>query len=52
VEIDVVGEGAGLQGKGHALRDHLLIEVWCTKGCLIEAIYERSEWFVLFLSKA
>jgi len=29
-----------------------LIEVWCTKSCLTKAIYERSEWFVLFLSDA
>jgi len=35
-----------------ALEDHLLIEVWCTKSCLTEAIYERSEWFVLFLLDA
>jgi len=26
--------------------------VWCTKSCLTEAIYERSEWFALFLSDA
>jgi len=52
VEVDVVGEGAGLQGKCHALEDHLLIEVWGTKSCLTEAIYERFEWFALFLSDA
>ena len=26
--------------------------MWCTKSCLIEAIYERSEWFALFLFDA
>jgi len=26
--------------------------VWGAKGCLTEAIYERSEWFALFLSNA
>jgi len=26
--------------------------VWCTKICLTEAVYERSEWFALFLSDA
>jgi len=45
VEIDVVGERAGLE-------DHLLIEVWCAKSCFTEVIYERSEWFALFLSDA
>jgi len=52
VEVDLVGEGAGLQGKCHALEDHLLVEVWGAKSCLIEAIYECSEWFTLFLSNA
>jgi len=52
VEVDVVGEGAGLQGKCHALKDHFLVEVWGAKSCLTEAIYERSEWFALFLSIA
>jgi len=52
VEVDVVGEGAGLQGKCHALEYHLLVEVWGAKSCLTEVIYERSEWFALFLSNA
>jgi len=52
VEVDVVGEGVGLYGKCHALEDHLLVEVWGAKSCLTEVIYERSEWFVLFLSNA
>ena len=52
MEVDVVGEGAGLQGKCHALEDHLLVEVWGAKSCLTDAIYERSEWFPLFLSNA
>ena len=52
MEVDVVGEGAGLQGKCHALEDHLLVEVWGAKSCLTDAIYERSEWFALFLSNA
>jgi len=34
------------------LKDHLLVEVWSAKSCLTEAIYERSEWFALFLSNA
>jgi len=29
-----------------------LVEVWGSKSCLTEAIYERSEWFALFLSNA
>jgi len=29
-----------------------LVEVWGAKSCLTEAIYERSEWFALFLSNA
>ena len=52
MEVDVVGEGVGLYGKCHALEDHLLVEVWGAKSCLTEVIYERSEWFVLFLSNA
>jgi len=52
VEVDVVGEGARLQGKCHALEYHLLVEVWGVKSCLTEVIYERSEWFALFLSNA
>jgi len=50
--VEVVGEGPGLQGKCHALEDHLLVEVWGAKSCLTEAIYERSEWFALLLSNA
>jgi len=52
VEVDVVGEGVGLQGKCHALEYHLLVEVWDAKSCFTEAIYERSEWFALLLSNA
>jgi len=29
-----------------------MVEVWCTKGGFAEAIDERSEWFVGFLSDA
>ena len=29
-----------------------MVEVWGAKGSLTEAIYERSEWFALFLSNA
>jgi len=29
-----------------------MVEIWGVKSCLIEAIYERSEWFALFLSNA
>jgi len=32
------------------LEYHLLVEVWCTKGGFTEAIDERSEWFIGFLS--
>ena len=52
MEVDVVGEGAELQGKCHALENHLLVEVWGAKSCLTEAIYERSKWFALFPSNA
>ena len=52
MEVDVVGEGAGLQGKSHALEDHLLVEVWGANSCLTESVYEHSEWFALFLSNA
>jgi len=52
VEVDIIGEGAGLEGECHTLEDHFLIEVWGSKGCLTETINERSEWFALFLSNA
>ena len=52
MEVDIVGEGVGLQGKCHALEYHLLVEVWGAKRCLTEAIYECFEWFALFLSNA
>jgi len=29
-----------------------LVEVWGAKSCLTKTIYERSEWFALFLSNA
>jgi len=29
-----------------------LIEVWCTKSCFTEVIYECFEWFVWLLSDA
>ena len=29
-----------------------MVEVWCTKGGFAEAIDERSEWFIGFLSDA
>ena len=52
VEVDIVGEGAGLEGECHTLKDHFLVEVWCPKGCLTKVVNERSEWFALFLSNA
>jgi len=52
VEVDIVGEGAGLEGECHTLKDHFLVEVWGSKGCLTETINEHSEWFALFLSNA
>jgi len=52
VELDVVGEGAGLKGEGHALEYHLLIQVWGAKGSLAEAIDKCSERLALFLPDA
>ena len=52
VEVNVVGEGAGLEGECHTLKDHFVVEVWGTKGYLAEAIDECSEWFTLFLPDA
>jgi len=52
VEVDVVGEGAGLKGEGHALENHLLIEVWGAKGSLAEAIDKCPERLTLFLPDA
>jgi len=52
VEVNIVGEGAGLEGECHTLKDHFLVEVWGTKGCLTKVIDECSEWFTLFLPDA
>jgi len=52
VEVDIVGEGAGLEGECHTLEDHFLVEVWGTKGGLIETIDKCPEWFTLFLPDA
>ena len=52
VEVDIVGEGAGLKGKDHALEDHFLVEVWGAKGCLTETINECPERLTLFLHDA
>ena len=52
VKVDVVSEGSGLQGEGHALEYHFLVKVWCAKGCFTEAVDECSEWFIGFLSDA
>jgi len=52
VEVDIVGEGAGLEGECHTLEDHFLVEVWGTKGCLTETIDKCPEWFTLFLLDA
>ena len=49
VEVDIVGEGAGLEGKGHTLEDHFLVEVWDAKGCLTETIDECPERLTSFL---
>ena len=40
MKVDIVGEGAGLKGGGHALEYHFLVEVWGAKGSLAEAIDE------------
>ena len=52
VKVDIVGEGSGLQGEGHALEYHLLVKVWCAEGGFAEAVDECSEWFVGLLSDA
>ena len=48
VEVDIVGEWAGLEGKGHTLEDHFLVKVWGVKGCLTETIDECPERLTLF----
>ena len=52
MEVDIVGEWAGLEGKGHTLEDHFLVEVWGAKGCLTEMVDECPEWLTLFLPDA
>jgi len=52
VKVDIVGEGAGLEGECHTLEDHFLVEVWGTKGCLTETIDKCLERFTLFLPYA
>jgi len=52
VKVDIVGEGAGLEGKGHTLEDHFLVEVWGAKGCLTEMIDKCPERLTLFLPDA
>jgi len=52
VEVDVIGEGAGLKGEGHALEYHLLIKVWGAKGNLGESINKCQERLTLFLPDA
>jgi len=52
MKVDVVGEGAGLQGEGHALENNFLVEVWGAKGSLAEAIDECPERLTLFLPDA
>jgi len=49
VQVDV-GEGAGLKSRGHALKYHFLVEVWCAKGSLAEMINKCPERLVSFLS--
>ena len=52
VEVDIVGKGVGLEGKGHTLEDHFLVEVWGTKGCLTETIDKCPKQLTLFLPNA
>ena len=52
MNVDVVSEGSGLQGEGHTLEYHFLVEVWYTKSRFTEAIDECFEWFIGFLSDA
>jgi len=52
MEVDIVGEGAGLKGEGHALEKHFLVEVWGAKGCLTETINKCPERLTLFLPDA
>jgi len=49
VKVDIVGEGAGLKGEGHALEYHLLIQAWGAEGSLAEAIDKCPERLALFL---
>ena len=50
MKVDVIDEGVGFKSKGHALKYHFLVYVWCVKGSLTESINEGSEHLVLFLS--
>jgi len=52
VEVDVVGVGAGFESECHVLKYHFLVEVWCAKVSLTEAVNESPEHLVLFLSDA
>ena len=52
VEVDIVDEGAEFESECHALKYHFLIEVWCAKGSLTEAVNESPERLVLFLFDA
>jgi len=52
IKVDVVGEGVELKGKGHALENHFLVEVWGAKGSLAEAVDECPECLTLFLLDA
>jgi len=52
VEVDVVSEWVEFESECHALKYHLLIEVWCAKGNLTEAINKSPERLILFLSHA
>ena len=49
MKVDVVGEGDGLKGEGHALENHFLVEVWGAKGIFAEAVNKCLERLNLFL---
>jgi len=52
MKVDVVGGGAGLEGEGHTLENHFLVEVWGAKGSLAEAVDECPKRLTLFLPDA
>jgi len=52
MKVDFVGEGAGLEGEGHTLENHFVVEVWGAKGSLAEAVDECPKRLALCLPDA